>query len=235
MEEERPVLTKYLSWSTAREGMPMCTRNAFKKVVESYASSDPAAMAELSGARFENGRFVLKYCGFDVQAAYPQGEVSYFGPPPSPGGEITHNEKILLLQYLTKASGLPVRGQWLSFLELRGGQLHWLPFQKEALEPLAEAYNGRREEFLKRGRQHGGEPFDQGDAGLVVPVLPRLPLVFALWEGDEEFPPRTIILFDAVSETYLSTATLYVLGIQAMIRIWFPGDTRFEEVPSGDS
>ncbi len=235
MEEERPVLTKYLFWSAAREGMPMCTRNAFKKVVEDYASSDPAVMAELSGARLENGRLLLKYCGFDVQAKFPQGEVSFFGSPPSPGGEITHNETILLLQYLTGASGLPVRGQWLSFLQLRGGQLHWLPFQKEALEPLAEAYNGRREEFFERGQQHGGEPFDQGDAGLVVPVLPRLPLVYALWEGDEEFPPRAIILFDAVSETYLSTATLYVLGIQAMIRIWFPGDTRFKEASSGGS
>lgn len=186
-------------------------------------------MAELSGAHFESGRFILKFCDIDVQATFPQGNVTMLKPESSDIDEITHNEKILILQYLTSASGLPARGQWLSFLELRGGHLHWLPFQKETLEPLAAAYNDRKDEFLERGWMHGGELFKQGDAGIIVPVLPRLPLAFVLWRGDEEFSPRSVILFDSVSETYLSTATLYVLGIQAVIRIWFPGDTRFDE------
>ena len=208
----------------------MCTRNAFKKVVESFASEDPWKMAELGGAKYENGRFLLKYCSIEVQATFPGGDVTLLNPQSSGFDEVSHNEKILILQYLTTASGLPARGHWVSFLELRGGQLHWLPFQKEALEPLAEAYDGRIDDFLDRGRIHGGEPYDQGDAGVIVPVLPRLPLAFALWEGDEEFPPRTVILFDSISETYLSTATLYVMAVQSVIRIWFPGDTRFNSI-----
>ncbi len=213
----------------------MCTRNAFEQVVQNYASSEPAIMAERSGARFESDRFILNYCNLEVQATFPRGEVSLLQPEHSRAGEITHNEKILILQYLTRASGLPARGHWLSFLELRGGQLHWLPFQKEALEPLAKAYQGRKDVFLEQGHLHGGTSFNQGDAGLIVHVLPRLPLVFALWEGDEEFPPRAVILFDSVAETYLSTATLYVLGIESLIRIWFPGDTRFHAQQPGAS
>ena len=187
-------------------------------------------MAELSGATYENGRFLLKFCNIDVQASFPEGNVTLANLESKDFEEISHNEKILILQYLTTPSGLPARGHWLSFLELRGGQLHWLPFQKEALEPLAVNYNGRKDEFLSRGLIHGGEPFDQGDAGVIVPVLPRLPLAYALWEGDEEFPPRSVILFDSISETYLSTATLYVLAIEALKRIWFPGDTRFQSL-----
>ena len=68
---------------------------------------------------------------------------------------------------------------------------------------------------------------EQGDAGVVIPVFPRIPLAFILWEGGEEFAPRSIVLYDSVAEAYLDTAGLYVLGIQAVIRVWFPGDTRF--------
>ena len=218
--------------ANSAEGIFLCTRNAYKKVVEEYAAQDPWQMAELSGARYESGRLILEYCDMAVQATFPQGNVTLLDPGVDAGEEreeIVHNEKILILQYLTRSSGLPPREQWLSFLELRGGQLHWLPFQKEALEPLAQAYNSRRDEFLARGQKHGGKQFEQGDAGLIIPVLPKIPLAFALWEGDDEFPARSVILFDSVSEAYLPTATLYVLGIQAMIRIWFPGDTRFSE------
>lgn len=210
-------------------GIKLCTRNALSKVVSEFAARDPLEMAELSGASFVDNSILMHYCGLPVKVTYPKGEVNFhktgknFKIP-----EPTHEEKVVLLQYLTSASGLPVRGQWHSFLDLRGGPLHWKPFQKEALEPLAQSYYNRKEKFLDLGMKHGGRPFEKGDAGVVIPVLPRLPLAFILWEGDEEFPPRAMILFDTVSEAYLSTAGLFVLGIQAVMRIWFPVDTRFD-------
>lgn len=207
----------------------MCTRNAFQQVVENFASQDPLLMAERSGARYEGEDFFLKYCGLPLKVTYPGGAVKILrGEEEQDEPEITHEEKIVTLQYLTHASGLPLRGDQLSFLELRGGQLHWHPFQNEALKPLAKKYGSHPEEFLSRGKKYGGEPVDQGDAGITIPVFPRLPLTYIIWEGEEEFEPRSVILFDAVSETYLSTATLYVMAIEALVRIWFPGDTRFD-------
>jgi hypothetical protein len=189
-------------------------------------------MAELSGASFVKDSFLLQYCSLPVAITYPGGEINFLETGKNfKMLEPTHDEKVVILQYLTSASGLPVRGQWLSFLDLRGGQLHWKPFQKEALEPLAQNYFNLKENFLALGLQHGGKLFEKGDAGIIVPVLPRLPLAFIIWEGGEEFAPRSMILFDTVSESYLSTAGLYVLAIQALIRIWFPGDTRFDNMP----
>lgn len=209
----------------------MCSRNAFPKVVSEFASRDPLEMAELSGTRFEDNNFYLQYCNHPLTAAYPSGEVKFLETGKNClEEELTHDEKIVILQYLTSASGLPHREQWLSFLDLRGGQLHWRPFQREALEPLARNYFNSMDLFLKLGLEHGGIPFDKGDAGVVIPVLPRISLAFIIWQGGEEFASRSMILFDSVAETYFATATLYVLAIQALIHIWFPGDTRFDSV-----
>lgn len=202
----------------------MCTRNALAKTKEEFSARDPLQMAELSGAQYSPDRFSLAYCGLPVTVAYPGGAAELDGAHPP----LSYDEKVLLLQYLSSACGLPPRGQWLSFLDLRGGPLHWLPFQREALNPLAWHYHDRLDHFLAVGLEHGGEKVEMGDAAVVVPVLPRLSLAFILWQGDTEFPPRGMILFDSVAEAYLSTAALYVLAIQAMVRIWFPGDTRFE-------
>ncbi len=202
----------------------MCTRNALSVVKEKFSALDPCKMAELSGAVFSNNRLHLDYCNLPVTVDYPQGTVGMVDDHPP----LNNDERVLLLQYLSTACGLPPRGEWLSFLDLRGGPLHWLPFQREALNPLARYYHDRPELFLARGKKHGGERVQLGDAALVIPVLPRLPLTFMLWQGDDEFAPRGMILFDSVAESYLTTAALYVLAIKALIRIWFPGDTRFD-------
>ena len=202
----------------------MCTRNALSKVLQRFAARDPREIADCSGAEFKDNIFIFKYCNIPLSITYPGGETCWLEKEGGP----THEEKVVILQYLAIARGLPARGQWLSFHELRGGQMHWKPFQREALEPLARGYHHRLDTFLDLGYKHGGTYFKQGDAGVLIPVLPRIKLAFILWEGGDEFAPRATILFDTVMEAYFPTAVSYILAIQAVIRVWFPGDTRFE-------
>jgi len=207
----------------------LCTRSALPQILQVFAAKDPEEMAARSGAVFQEGEFILKYCNFPLRISYPGGEVDWCQTEHDTKLlAITHEERVVILKYLSTAVGLPSRGQWVSFHELKGGPLHWKPFSREALEPLANSYHHRRELFLDLGLKHGGIPFEQGDAGLVIPVLPRLDLAFVLWKGGEEFAPRSTILFDTVAEAYFPTAVLYILGIQTVIRVWFPGDTRFD-------
>ena len=212
----------------------MCSRNALPKMLEEYASRDPDMMAELSGGKYENDSIYLKYCSIPLKVGYPSGKFTFLlDHKDQEERELTNEEKVVIIQYLMFSCGLPARGNWISFLDLKGGPLHWLPFQKEILIPLAYRYHDRLASFLRCGQEYGGTPSDQGDAGIIVPVFPRLDLAFIIWEGGEGFEPRSMILFDSVAEAYLSTATLYVLAIQAAIRIWFPGDTRFNNKNEG--
>ncbi len=201
----------------------MCTRKALPGLKELFSRHDPWQMAAQSGADYGQGWLCFRYCGLPVRVRYPQGEACIDGPHLP----LNNDEQALLLQYLMAARGLPPRGQWVSSLDLRGGSLHRHSLQREALTPLARHYHDRPEEFLAAALRHGGQKVEQGDAAVMVSVLPRLPLIFILWRGDEEFPPRGNILFDSVSEAYLATAALYVMAIQAVMRIWFPGEARF--------
>lgn len=186
--------------------------DAYAAALELFLKSEPARMAMAGGASWDPGVRVLRlrYCGREFTVAAANGEIVA-----GPGHwKVTRNDLTLVLQYLVGASGLPPRGQWLSFLELPEGGHHYRPFQAEALDPLARRFDGRGEEFLKAGRLLGGEEAKMADAALVIPVFPKLPVAVLLWHGDEEFPARAGILYDAVAPSHLSTASLYVLGCE---------------------
>jgi hypothetical protein len=127
---------------------------------------------------------------------------------------VPFNDRTIILQYLCGASGLPPRGRWLSFLELPDGDHHYAPFQTDASNPLARTYGARFAEFRHAALTLGGREIELGDLSYSIPALPKLPLAVVLWEGDEEFPARSNILFDAVAPTHLTTAALWILGIE---------------------
>ena len=51
-----------------------------------------------------------------------------------------------------------------------------------------------------------------GDAAVVLPALPRVPIAFVLWRGDEEFAPSASVAFDVSSEGYLDTEAVTALA-----------------------
>jgi hypothetical protein len=48
------------------------------------------------------------------------------------------------------------------------------------------------------------KPVDIGDAAIKVYALPRVPIVLAVWAGEEGLPPSSEILFDKSASHYLS-------------------------------
>ncbi|MBS3900220.1 MAG: DUF3786 domain-containing protein [Dethiobacter sp.] len=180
-----------------------------------FSKKDPALMAELAGGVCLDGNLIeISYLGQLCHVKHPDGKIQ-----PSAWPELHHEEEILTLQYLAGASGLPSRSSWLSFLDLPGGPHHFVPFQCEAIFPLAKAFANQPDSFLPAAKALGGVQTDLGHIGAVLPVFPRLPLAVLLWRGDDEFPAAANILFDAVAQTYLPTASLYVLGIEAARRL----------------
>lgn len=195
----------------------MCSHDdALAMALQEFRQNDPYLMAENSACAYDEGknRFRVNYCGQTYYLYYPGGEVETEG-----GDSFAGEEKVLFLQYLNKAQSLPPRRKWLSFLELPNGEMHHAPFLKEAVYPLAEKYGKHVEEFIKAS-QEVGEPMDAGDAAFIIPVFPRLEMATILWGEDEEYSARANVLFDEVSTYHLATASLYVLGIMVVKRIY---------------
>ena len=57
-----------------------------------------------------------------------------------------------------------------------------------------------------------GSSLDLGDAAVVLPALPRVPVAIVLWGGDEEFTPSASVAFDASIEGYLDTEAVTALA-----------------------
>ena len=81
---------------------------------------------------------------------------------------------------------------------------------------MVKALAGQPEAFSKAAELLGGQRAAFGDLSYLIPVLPRIPLILILWQGDEEFPPNGNILFDRYANTYLHTEDYAQLASQTV-------------------
>ncbi|MGQ9558439.1 MAG: DUF3786 domain-containing protein [Desulfurispora sp.] len=191
----------------------MCSPlTAFTEAREQFLGLDREEMARRSGALYiaEQDCLQIAYLG-SVYTVSSGGQVALAAAPQR---EVPYNDRTLILQYLVQSSGLPPRGRWLSFLELPDGIHHYEPLKIDAMQPLARAFAGRLEQLDAAAHALGGRPISMGDRAFSFAALPKIPLAVVFWDGDDEFPARSNILYDAVAPAHLTTAALWVLGVE---------------------
>jgi hypothetical protein len=179
-----------------------------EKAQKRFAAAEPSFMAEKSGALYrpEDRSFTLPFLKETYRITYPGGEVT------GEQGETNIIYQILYLHYLSDASGMPLKGEWISFKELPGGQIYITPFQNRAVKPFSKIFGSQPENFTRAAEKLGGEKARYGDLSYILPVFPRVPVMLVLWQGDEEFPPAGTILFDATAGSYLPTEDYAMLS-----------------------
>jgi len=128
------------------------------------------------------------------------------------GEESPEEMQSLVLDYLARADGSSPTGRWLGFRELPHGGFYWQAFQGYSGDDLVRSLNGDTAPFRRGAERLGGSPVALGDAAYAFRALPNVPLAVVWWAGDEEFPPRAAVLFDAVAPRYLPTDGLAILG-----------------------
>jgi hypothetical protein len=179
---------------------------------ETLAAADPALMSARSGCPFDDGisAFTVTCLDHDFLVSYPGGRVRYAGSNLEPYFSL----QIIMINYLARADGTPLSYKYITYRELEGGRVFYDAFFRTAIKPLAEAF-GRNPELLPAAAApFGGAPYRRGTGtGALLFFLPRVPLLFQVWPGDEEFPPGAGILFDATANHYLHTEDLAATDI----------------------
>ena len=193
-----------------QENLPL----ARKMAVEGLLKSDPAERAARGGGRFEPGedgkrRIAVRYLGREVWLSLPGGTMI----TPGGGGPLSLREEILILHYLEKASGIPPTGNWISFAEISGGTFYHPVFLQRCKAPLVRHLGGEPQWLLSLAAEEvGGESLALGDAGVKIPIFPRVALGMILWRGDAEFPPDGNVLFDSSITGYLPVEDIVILA-----------------------
>lgn len=170
---------------------------------EEFARRDPENMAFSAAVAydFQKAEFSVPFLGTYYLVQYPEGKVKE-----ATGLEDVPLEvQILLLHYLAKASPAQPEGRWIAFQEMPGGFIYVGPFTNRAVRPLVGFFGDKPELLVRAAEMLGGKRIEVGDVAVSIPVLPKIPLAFIIWRGDEEFPPAGNVLFDASAPRHLPT------------------------------
>ncbi|MHC4126104.1 MAG: DUF3786 domain-containing protein [Planctomycetota bacterium] len=135
-------------------------------------------------------------------------------------------EQLCILVYLINSKELPLANRLVKAESLGAGAFffrgpHALPTSK-----LAEVFGAKPELLYEADKRFGAKKCDFGDGSVELLVLPRIPLTFVVWAGDEEFAARGSILFDQTASEQMPLDGLLSavnLAVDAVISSVAPG------------
>ncbi|KIX14555.1 DUF3786 domain-containing protein [Dethiosulfatarculus sandiegensis] len=197
---------------------------SFDISAEKLANRNLIEVAKRAGAKAdEDGKALeLTYYGRPVRVERDPWSVHALDEGP----EIPLPEQALILHYLETAEDKPLANEWITYREVPSGEFYWSAFVRRAKQPLVGFFGERPQYLLEMAPKVGGEPIEgvNADAAVVVWAFPKVPILFQLWAGDDEFPADGNVLFDKTVAGFLPTedialvAGLPIYKIMAMSR-----------------
>ena len=118
--------------------------------------------------------------------------------------------ELLVLVYFLKGGSDVVKNEMIGVQELKDSHFFQGPHEFR-LEPLLARYGSDPNALEDAAEFLGGEPLNLADIAYRIPALPKVPLYYLFWKGDEEFEPRISVLFDRSVEKHLSADAIWGL------------------------
>ena len=118
--------------------------------------------------------------------------------------------ELICIVYLLNVGPEGTKGEMVSEKDLKGGHFFTGPHELKK-GPVLSRYGNDLKGFRSAAEKLGGIELDQGDAGYQFLPLPKIPVYYLLWEGDEEFRPGLSILFDRSIEKHLAPDAVWGL------------------------
>ena len=115
----------------------------------------------------------------------------------STGEEINTVERITILHYLLCEIPVKETGNLISFRDFPGGSFYYEPFRARTAIPIINIINNDLDRLKKALTPYSWDHYDAGDLGAKIHIVGNIYLYIIYWTGDDEFPPRIEVLFDA--------------------------------------
>jgi hypothetical protein len=169
----------------------------------------PGRLAANCGGALQDQQIRLTYWRQAVGISWPDLRARML----SDGTECSVYDAGMLLYYLRQADGTPMADRWIGYRELPGGNFYSQAFQGYSGDRLSRTIGDKSEAYTLAAQSLDGVslPDLPGFAYAFLP-LPRIRLAAILYPGDEEFPSRASVLFDAAAGHYMTTDGLALLG-----------------------
>lgn len=178
-----------------KEGVP------FEYYLGLYEKLEPQEAVSRTGADFDGEAFTLRLVNATYRLTWPQYTITAdredaFALKALPG-------QTFLLRWLLEGKRLPAHGGYKTFRDMPWGELYIQPFTGRCLTRAAYTFGTRVPAFCAAMERLGAKKLPHGDAGYELELLPGYPMQLIVWEGDEEFPPNSQILYsDNFAESF---------------------------------
>ena len=187
----------------------------YEYYLKTYQEIDPKEISERTGFFYDEEKkvFTVVFMGSTYEISFPDYKISHKedekGVYPL---EEAMNAKIFMVRYLSEKAKAPSSGKFLTYREVPWGEVYFKQFQGRCLMRLAFSYGNKLEAFKKVMTAMGAKPLEQGDCAFELEFMEGFFIRLILWEGDDEFPPSSQILFSDNFAVTFAAEDLAVAG-----------------------
>ena len=187
----------------------------YEYYLKTYQEIDPKEISERTGFFYDEEKkvFTVVFMGSTYEISFPDYKISHKedekGVYPL---EEAMNAKIFMVRYLSEKAKAPSSGKFLTYREVPWGEVYFRQFQGRCLMRLAFSYGNKLEAFKKVMTAMGAKPLEQGDCAFELEFMEGFFIRLILWEGDDEFPPSSQILFSDTFAVTFAAEDLAVAG-----------------------
>ena len=187
----------------------------YEYYLKTYQEIDPKEISERTGFFYDEEKkvFTVVFMGSTYEISFPDYKISHKedekGVYPL---EEAMNAKIFMVRYLSEKAKAPSSGKFLTYREVPWGEVYFRQFQGRCLMRLAFSFGYKLEAFKKVMTAMGAKPLEQGDCAFELEFMEGFFIRLILWEGDDEFPPSSQILFSDNFAVTFAAEDLAVAG-----------------------
>lgn len=175
---------------------------------KALAEMAPSDVCRRTGAQFnEDGTYSLNIWGRKCIINPHEGEVSF-----SPG-TLHEYFSLFAIHYLLTGQDEQVQNEWISEKDMPGGATFFRGPHEITSSLITAAVDNSVDKFGELCKNHGGTPLEMADAAYVLQITDRIPVAVLFWEGDDEFPAESKLLFDKSLTRHFALDIVFALAI----------------------
>ena len=168
--------------------------------LEEYRKLDPEEAALRCGVAYDpkNRQFHIRLLGYSYLVDFPEFDV-HKEEEGQEGVFLLLSQaaaKIIVLRFLISGQMVKSAGKYLTYREVPWGEVYFRQFEGRCLARLKFGFGFKIDAFCAAMEKMGAEKISMGDAAYELEFINGLHVRFILWEGDDEFPPSSQILFE---------------------------------------
>ena len=179
-------------------GKDSTERLPWEHYLSQYQEADPKEIAERLGISYDEEQkyFTLKFLGTVYQISWPDFQVTHEADDMGfyPLETMTY-ARTLTIRFLLNGAKASGTGKFKTYREMPWGEVYLRQFDGRCIKRLAFSYGNRIKDYQAIMEHMHCVPVKHGDIAYQLEIFPDYLVQMILWEGDDEFPPSSQILF----------------------------------------